>query len=547
MMKRVSLATKLAGGFAVLVLLMVAVAGATFVVAKRVENDARRAREESAVFAGLAREMKFDAIQVQQFLSDVSATRGLDGLDDGFEEADKARKSFLAGLTQFREMYRRKNDGQHLQALDGIERKMQAYHELGTQMAQAFVDNGPAAGNKLMPAFDEAAEALAHDLDPFVDEQVAELAAAMDSVGASARVLSRGTLLAAFFTLVFGCLCAAVITRAITRPVNRAVTTMRAVAEGDLTARLDDSGGDELAQMAAALNQALQGMQDVVRAISKSAGSVAASSEELASVSHEMSSTSEETAAQATAVSAASEQVSQNVQTMAAGAEEMSATIKEIANSTNEAARVVKEAVDVAAKTNATIAKLGESSAEIGSVIKVITSIAQQTNLLALNATIEAARAGEAGKGFAIVANEVKELAKQTSDATEDISSKIAAIQDDTRGAVAAIQRIGGIIDQVNDIAGTIATAVEQQSATANEMSRNVGEASKGSGDIARTITGVAQAAQSSASGATETQASAEELARLAAELQGAVSRFRCDDGAQGCGPEAVSRSSQRS
>jgi len=170
------------------------------------------------------------------------------------------------------------------------------------------------------------------------------------------------------------------------------------------------------------------------------------------------------------------------------------------------------------------------SSAEIGQVIKVITSIAQQTNLLALNATIEAARAGEAGKGFAVVANEVKELAKQTAKATEDISQKIAAIQSDTKGAVDAIATIGAVINQISDISSTIATAVEEQSATTNEMSRNVTEAAKGSSEITQNIAGVSQAARGTSASANDSMKAAERLAHMSTQLRGLIEQFKVGD-----------------
>jgi len=261
--------------------------------------------------------------------------------------------------------------------------------------------------------------------------------------------------------------------------------------------------------------------------IAQNAASVSSSAEELTAISQQMAGNAEETATQANVVSAASEQVSKNVTVVATGSEEMQASIREISKNANEAARVAKNAVAVADSTNQTIGKLGESSAEIGKVIKVITSIAQQTNLLALNATIEAARAGEAGKGFAVVANEVKELAKQTAKATEDIGQKIEAIQSDTKGAVTAIAEIGTIINQINDISNSIATAVEEQSVTTNEIGRNVTEAAKGTSDIAKNISGVAEAARETTQAANDTQKAAQALSQLAAELQGLVANSK--------------------
>ncbi len=265
----------------------------------------------------------------------------------------------------------------------------------------------------------------------------------------------------------------------------------------------------------------------VIKGVMQNANALAASAEELTAISQQLGANAEETAAQANVVSAASEQVSKNVQTVATATEEMSASIKEIAKNANEAAKVATAAVKVADTTNTTVAKLGESSAEIGKVIKVITSIAQQTNLLALNATIEAARAGEAGKGFAVVANEVKELAKETAKATEDISQKIEAIQGDTHGAVQAIAEISEIINRINDISNTIASAVEEQTATTNEIGRNVAEAAKGSTEIAQNITGVATAAQSTSSGAGNSRDAAGQLSGMASELQQLVSGFK--------------------
>ncbi len=280
---------------------------------------------------------------------------------------------------------------------------------------------------------------------------------------------------------------------------------------------------DQAAMSQAKQQEVTETLQGILSRVSEHSKQIADSSKGLTQSSEQMSSAADETATQANSVSAAAEQVSANVQTVATGVEEMSASIKEIARSAAEAAKVATVGVGVAAKTNTTVGQLGESSAEIGKVIKVITSIAGQTNLLALNATIEAARAGEAGKGFAVVANEVKELAKETAKATEDISRKIEAIQRDTGEAVQAIDQIGQIVKQINEIQGTIASAVEEQTATTNEIGRNIAEAAKGSTEIARNITAVAQAARGTTEIAASTQLSAAEFSRVATELAALV------------------------
>jgi len=314
----------------------------------------------------------------------------------------------------------------------------------------------------------------------------------------------------------------------ISRPVAEVREVAQRIADGDLTGKeIQVRSKDEVGDLATAMNKMQVNLRKMIIAVAENAQQVANASEEFSAVSQQISSNSEETTAQANIVSNATEQVNRNLQTVATGAEEMSSTIADIAKNATESARVSGEAVKTAQSTNATVSKLGVSSAEIGQVIKVITSIAQQTNLLALNATIEAGRAGEAGKGFAVVANEVKELAKQTAKATEDISQKIAAIQENTKGAVDAIATIGTVINQISDISSTIATAVEEQSATTNEMSRNVTEAAKGSTEITQNIAGVSQAAQGTSSSAHESLKAAQQLAQMSTQLRGLVEQFR--------------------
>jgi len=391
------------------------------------------------------------------------------------------------------------------------------------------------AGDEFADQATPANEAIKAAMSEVSDSNSKLLEQETEGMNAANRSMNTTMALTTFAALGIGIFVAVFLSRGIAGATQSVLVQAEAIASGDLTRDdLPIRSHDELGDLTAAINKMSGSLRNMILAITQNSIQVAGASEELSSTSQQITANSEETSAQAKVVSDATQQVSQNLQTVATGAEEMGSTIKEIAKNATEAAKVATAAVKVAENTTATVTKLGESSNEIGQVVKVITSIAQQTNLLALNATIEAARAGEAGKGFAVVANEVKELAKETAKATEDISRKIEAIQTDTKASVEAIATISGVINQINGISNTIATAVEEQNATTNEMARNVSEAARGSGEITSNISGVAQAAESTSRGAADTQKAAQQLVETSAELRRLVEQFKINSDGSG-------------
>ncbi|WP_051284069.1 methyl-accepting chemotaxis protein [Desulforegula conservatrix] len=354
-----------------------------------------------------------------------------------------------------------------------------------------------------------------------------------------------------------GFLVSIIISNSITGPLSKTVNMIQDIAEGegDLTKRLEVSSADEVGELAKWFNAFITNLQGMIRNIADNSEILTASSADLSGLattmsdrSNQMSSKSNNVAKSTSSMHAnmdtaanAMEKATANTSMAASSAEQMTATINEIANNSEKAAVITSKAVEKAQEASTQVSELGVAAREIGKVTETITEISEQTNLLALNATIEAARAGEAGKGFAVVANEIKELARQTADATQDIKKKITGIQNTTKETVSSIESISKVIHDVNDIVATIATAVEEQSATTKEIAGNIIQVSKEinnaservtisshvSSEIATDISGVSSSASEMSGNTAQMKGSAEKLSALAMKLKELVGQFR--------------------
>ncbi len=347
------------------------------------------------------------------------------------------------------------------------------------------------------------------------------------------------------------------LSKGITRPIRHAADMLRDISEGegDLTKRLEVKSRDEIGEMATYFNRFVEKLQGIIGRVVGNADTVASSATELSASSTQIAANVEEMAAQATSVASSTEEIATTVNTISSAAEEMTdssntvaTAIEEMSASLGEVARNCQKELEIAenASKHANSSKqimdrLGGSAKSIGKVIEVINDIADQTNLLALNATIEAASAGEAGKGFAVVANEVKELAKQTAQATQEISTQIEDMQKNTGSAVEAIELVVGVIGEVNTISQTIVSAVEEQSATINEISNSIGhvnhgvsevarsveESAKGLSEVSSNVQGAKDATADTSRGIAEMKSSIDELAKLSESLKALVGQFK--------------------
>ncbi|PID75043.1 MAG: chemotaxis protein [Desulfobacterales bacterium] len=346
-----------------------------------------------------------------------------------------------------------------------------------------------------------------------------------------------------------------ILTTMITRPLSKGVELAKSMAEGDITKELDIKQGDEIGILADSLNNMTRQLRHMLTNIINEVGQVNNSSKNLTAIAGEMTHGAEDTASRSNQVAAAAEQMSANqnsvaaameqaatnVNQVAAATEQMRSTIADISGNSERAKSITDQAVGKSRSASERVEQLGQAARKITKVTETINEISSQTNLLALNATIEAATAGEAGKGFAVVANEIKDLARQTADATLDIQEKIEGIQQATEITVQEINDISDVISEVDQVVTTIVAAVEEQSAATGEIATNVGQVSEGiaevnenvaqsttvSAEIAADVSEVSNHANKMTASSNGVRDMAEELARVAGKLQEMVSRFK--------------------
>lgn len=513
----------------------------TRVLAARTVSGMEQAQEVGVEAALLGARIQMDVVQVQQWLTDISATRALDGLNDGMEVAAEFADDFYLAIAELEAI--RPDLAAELDDLTAV---FDEYHATGQVMAQAYIDGGPAQGNLMMPTFDDAAAAMGESVDALVAdllvEAEVELASAIDSAELVSIVAPAGT---ALIILMAGLLGLGFV-RLITRPLRRLADTAGELATGELDLDFSGYGRDEVGDVARSTAAAVESIRNVAEALESislgdpnvevlvrsdrdmlglSAERLVESTKERLALEDEKARSSEAMAHLLDDVAEAASHLSLRADSLteySAGAVEattnaaasMSSAVAEagtsaqaISTSAGDAAQLASQAKDRATASIDEIDSLVEASIDVGQVIDVITGIADQTNLLALNATIEATRAGEAGRGFGVVANEVKSLSQETAIATERIAAMISGIQDRCAAVRDSTGQFVEDIGTLNQGASDIAVAIEDQRETTIRLTQLISESG--------------EQTKASADGTT---AAAESLAELAESLRDLVS-----------------------
>ena len=537
-MKNIRIGIRLAAGFAIVVGLFAANLVLVGVSLSNLTQGVKQIKEETLPYVLVVDEMDTARAEVQQWLTDVSATHNR----DGYEDAEESAKRFRDGVAKYKQMYQRENDADNLKKMEAIEADFNRFYATGKAMAEEYITKGLDAGNVMMEGFDKDSATLSGELGEFRKQQVAEAnqitADAVSAAESTTNVMSIGGALAALLAAVFSLL----ITRSVTLPMGRMQSTMVEVgSSGDFTRRIAVDSSDEVGQTARSFNNLMGSLQTTLREMHDNIDKVLDASRSLSASSQQVATSSAHQSESASAMAAAVEQVTVSINHVSDGAREALEISRKSGDLSGQGSEIIHKAAtemrhiaDTVRQTSSAIENLGQQSTQISSIAQVIKEIAEQTNLLALNAAIEAARAGEQGRGFAVVADEVRKLAERTANATKEITEMINAIQSTARVAVTSMAEAGSQVDggvilaqQAGDAINQIKEKSAQVLRTVGDISSALAEQSSASNDIATHIEKVAQMTEENSAATKETAGASDRLVQLADTMRTAVNRYK--------------------
>ncbi|MBF0277094.1 MAG: methyl-accepting chemotaxis protein [SAR324 cluster bacterium] len=475
-------------------------------------------QEESSKFEIKALNLKIDVIQVQQWLTDISATRAAEGFDDGFKEAEIHAQSFLRNIKEFEELYRRHNDTKKLQELKSMRIAFDQYYETGKQMARTYIEGGPTEGNRFMGTFDAAAEAMQEKMSVFLQFHENQLAMHTGKISQKIDFLQIVSTIAfaAFVSVVL--ITMHLLWKHLHRQLGEEPAVVAAIAsniaERKLTFKFDEksiSNGlyHDMYRMTLSLKKVIFESQTISKNVSNYSAQISDSSQSLAMGATRQASAVEEIGSTATEISSQSEQNTEN-------ARQAKTLVDSVQKNAGTGEKYMEEMVNAMADIDLT-------SQNISKVIKTIDEIAFQTNLLALNAAVEAARAGIHGKGFAVVANEVRNLAVRSAEAAKETEQMINE----------SIGRIRQGIEVANNTADAIATiinGVSKVSRIVSEISNASAEQNTGISQINQGISQIEQVTHQNTAVSEQNATAASELSNLAKNLYNLLCQFQLDE-----------------
>lgn len=507
----------------------------TYRVSDRISLLTQHVRNDGLTFRDIAQGMRVNVIQVQQFLTDISATRARDGLDDGYAEAEENYKAFMQGLAKFEQRYRSESNQVGLQQTERLRSRMQSYYTMGKKMANAYIESGPAGGNKMMPDFDKSADDLYAELEPFIKEQNGALASSMNNIESTVNSLRAGIytgiLVVALVMLVVGL----ALHRSLTRRFGNLLHSMSAVSrgDGDLTRRVEESGSDELSELAIEFNSFTNKIENVISHLNESILSIDYAAE---NISQSNSALSERTEEQSGALEESASTMEEMLGLVRQNSENTDRTHRLIEEHSNNAA----EGVSVLANAINAMDEINKVSGRIADIAGTVDSIAFQTNLLALNAAVEAARAGEQGRGFAVVAGEVRSLAQSSAEAAREVK---ALIED----SVNKIRSGSDLVNKSGETMKDVSEGIKQLSAFIAEVADASKIQAEGIEQVNRSIAQIDHIAQENSAFVEETAAASRSMRDEVFGLREMMNFFKFRENSQLQAQTALALSGTRS